>query len=364
MMRVFRLFRIFCVILLVSGGSTAHTKVVSLAKSIKAKNYSLVVEHLKKIKRPLTKKERMYQALSFGRLNKLDQKIESLRAAAKQYPDTDLFSRELAAALELKADSYVNNLNYTKLKERLYVEAVKVLSDLYAKKPSAENFAALIQYHNRQNQYEETVGLLEIYGRKKEKGKIFYTYMCEAQFKATLYSAALKTCEKLSQMRPEYPEGHLYFSKTIAKLGEIELAQAKMVQLAGRFPASAPVQFEAGKVLIEQGDSTKGLALLEQHLKVTPTDEALVLKADTQFKNGDEKEALATFVQACKQHKEPRRLLLEKMKSAHRSLASDKSLKKTFEMELSRCRYSYRLKKKAPKGLLGGSFKTESKNRK
>jgi len=343
MMRVFRFFSTFCVILIASQVLAAEPAPFSLARFIKAKNYSLVVDHLKTIKRPLSKKERMYQALAYGKMNKLDQKIESLRASSKQYSDTDLFLRELAAAVELKADSYADTLNYTSIKAALYAEASQILSDLYSKKPSSENFAALIQYHNRQQQYEETVGLLEIYGRKKDKGKIFYTYMCEAQFKATLYSAALK------------------ISKTIAQLGERELAQKQMVQLAGRFPASAPVQFEAGRVLIEQGDSAKGLEFLEKHLEVSATDAALVLKAETQFKNGDEKEALTTFVQACKQHKEPRRLLLEKMKSAHRKLASDKSIKKTYEMELSRCRYSYRLKKQAPKGLLGGSFKKSQK---
>jgi len=362
MVRVFRQILAICVISFSLYSLEASYADLNLAQAVKSKNYQAVVDHFKTIKRVLTARERMYQALAYGKIGNLDQKIQVLRDAEKQNPEVDLFKRELAAAVELKADSYADSLNYSKIKAKYYSEAAEVLVDLYNKNPTPQNFTALIQYYNRQELYEETVGLLELYGRSKDKGKIYYTYLCEAQYKATFYNGALKSCGKLTEIRPDYPEGHVYHSKTIAKLGEKELADKKMIKLASRFPASAPVQFEAGKVLIESGDSEKGLSHLEKHLKVEMSDEALVLKADTQFKNGDEKEALVTFIQACKQHQEPRKPLLDKMKSAARKIKPSNDLKTKFDMELSRCKYSYRPDKIPPKGLLGGEYKKSNNN--
>jgi tetratricopeptide (TPR) repeat protein len=376
MMRVFRLFCVFCVISLFQAKASAETaqkdtvaqeraeinkdkiEALDLAKSYKSKDYESIVEHLKGAKHVLTAKERMFQALAYGKMGRLDLKIQALKEAANQHSTVDMFKRELAAAIELKADSYADTTNYSKIKDKYYAESAQILNELYNKKSSPVNFSALIQYYNRRELYDETVGLLEVYGRGKDKGKIFYTYMCEAQFKASLYTGALKSCGKLIEIRPDYPEGHIIHSKTIAYLGEKELADKTMVKLASRFPASAPVQFEAGKVLIENGNAVKGLKHLEKHLSVDATDEALVLKADTQFKRGNEKEALKTFIQACKQHKEPRKPLLDVMKSSARKLASSNELKDKYDMELSRCKYTYRPDKIAPKGILGGEFKT------
>jgi len=361
-MRVFRLFCVVCVILILGpsgycGVDNVGTSSFDLSQAYKSKSYQEIVDHFKTVKRSLTVKERMMQALSYDKLGDLDKKLQSLREASKQHDRVDLFKRELAKTIEAKADSYVSSANYSKIKTKLYSEASQILGELYESKPSADNFTALIRYYNRQNFYEESVALLNVYARSQKKGKTFYTYLCEAQFKASLFNSALKSCGKLVELRPDYPEGHLLHSQTISKLGEKELADQKLVKLAGRFPASAPVQLEAGKVLIESGNSEKGLEHLEKHLKVQVSDEALVLKADTQFKKGAEAEALETFIRACKQHKEPRRPLLKKLTAAHRSLASSSPFKKKYSMELSRCKYSYRPEKKPPKGILGGSYR-------
>lgn len=360
MLRGFRQICSFCVISFFMTTALATTDAVDLAKSVNEGDYQTVVNHLKTVKRSLTVKERMFQALAYEKMGNLDLKIQVLREASQQHPKVDLFKIELAGSIELKADSYTKNLNYSKITSKLYSEAATILVDLYSNSPKPKNFTALLHYYNRRGMFEQTAGLLELYGRDKDKrGKVFYTYLCEAQFKATLFSGALKSCGKLVEIRPDYPEGHIYFSKTMAALGNDELANQKILGLAGRFPASAPVQFEVGKALIEGGESEKGLDHLEKHLKVEQTDEALVLKAETQFKNGNEKEALVTYVQACKQHKEPRKPLLEKMKTSMRKIKSSSTLKKKYDLELSRCRYSYRPKKQVPKGLIGGEYKKD-----
>ena len=363
MIRCFRSFVAFLVIFNIAAFSAAHAD-LSLTQKYRNKDFSGVVETLSKLKRPLTSKERTLEILSYGHLGELNKKIRSIRKAIAENPKKDSLKRELAFSLESKAVSYADTKSYEKIKKKYQDEAATVLSDLYLKSSTSANFTALIQYYNRQKNYNEALGLLEIYARSNFKGKIYYAYLCEAQYHEKLYDSALSSCSNLVELDPLNDRGHVFIAKSLEFLGEKEQSDKKILKLAGRFPASAPVQLEVGKVLISQGKNKMGLKHLDMHLKKEVSDEALVLKAQTQFDFGDKAEALKTFVRACKQHKEPRKPLFRKMQAAIKKIEKADDLKRSYERELGRCKYSYRPIKPTPKGLLGGRFLSSKKSKK
>ncbi len=86
------------------------------------------------------------------------------------------------------------------------------------------------------------------------------------------------------------------------------------------------------------------------------SDEALVLKAETLFGLKKYDEALEVFIAACKQHQEPRKTLINKIKAASKNFAPKTKYRDKYNREMSRCKYVYRPSRKAPKGLLGGSY--------
>jgi tetratricopeptide (TPR) repeat protein len=302
-----------------------------------------------------TYREHLYLIGSLRAIDDIDAQIRALKEAILKFKDKDLFKRELANALEKKANSYADIKSYTKIKKNLMLESITILSDLYEQNPSKENFTALMKFYKRQGDYVETLALLENYGKSNPKGPIYYTYLCEALYKGGLYSRAIQTCEMLKKSSPENETAHLYYGKALKKAGEEKTAHQNFVKSAGRFPASSNIQFEAGKALIESGETRQGLKYLDQHLKIDKSDEALVLKADTLYSLKRYDDALKVYVEACKQHQEPRKPLILKIRNAAKNLVGLPKLKELYEDEVRRCRYAYRPSKKSPKGVLGGS---------
>lgn len=377
-------FRVMLLILLVFPSfyslAEIETKVdaVSLYKSKDFNGALKAVQAKRSRKEELTYKDHIVLIKSYEKLSKHNQQLATLRSAVLLYPKRDVFKRELVKVLEAKSNSHNNNIAYAKMLEDakkgnktaaeieilkrssmkvlLQAEAVKLLNDLYTDSPTKENFTALIQFYNEKEFYEEALGLLELYGRSKPKRVMYYSYLCEAQYKAKLYSTALETCRGLSKNYPKKDIGHLYYVKALEKVGELELAQNGLIELKGRFPASGSMQFEIGKALIAKGKYSEGLSHLEKHIKLESTDEALVLKAETLFKIGSYEEALAAYITTCKQHKEPRKPLFVKINIAAKSLDRSSLIRKKYEKAVRSCKYTYRPKKIVPKGVLGRSF--------
>ncbi len=358
-----RLFRNISLIIVVFSISIAfgaeESSVMTLYRQGKFKEVVGSIEVIKKEGRKLSYKEHVLLVTAYKKLGDLDGKIAALKVATEQYPSKDAFKRELARSLEVKSNSYTKSKTYDLIRKKLKNESIEILSELYKESPTKENFTALIEYYNREEDYAEAVGLLEFYGRRNPKGKIYYTHLCKAQYNSKLYSTAAETCKKLSEAFPKSSDGHWYYGKALEKAGESQAAQETFLKISGRFPASGAIQYEAGKALIEQGETTKGLAHLEKHLKLEASDEALVLKAETLFGLKKYDEALETFIEACKQHQEPRKPLINKMKAAAKSFGSASEYRNKYNRETSRCKYVYRPNRKAPKGLLGGGYGTE-----
>ncbi len=323
---------------------------VEVFKNYEAKEYQKVIDLIQdksiKNKGELAYKDYVFLISSYKYLGDLDGRIKGLKKAIIKFPRKDILKRELSKALEEKSNSYANNKSYDILKKDLKLKAFKILSDLYKKNPGKENFTALIKFYNREGDYTETVGLLELYGRTNLKGRIYYTYLCEAQYNLRMYLTAIQICGKLTVSFPQVGKGHFYYGKSLEKNGEAKAARESFKKISGRFPANNDIQYEIGKALIVEGKTIEGLYYLEKYLSIDKTDEALVLKAETLFSLKKYDEALDVFIVACKQHKEPRRLLLNKMRAAVKKLDFSLDHKLKYKHEMKKCKYTYRPHKK------------------
>ncbi len=333
---------------------------VDVLKVYRAKEYEKVIHLIEgkliKDKSEPTYKDYVFLISSYKHLGDLDGRVKSLRKAVMKFPKKGALKRELSNALEVQSNSYSNNKSYDARKKGLKLEAIKILSDLYKEHPNKENFTALIKFYNREGDYNEAIGLLELYGRTNLKGRIYYTYLCEAQYNLELYSTAVQTCGKLISNFPSAEKGHFYYGKSLEKNGEAEAAYELFKKVSERFPANNDIQYEVGKTLILKGKTTKGLYHLEKHLSMDRSDEALVLKAETLFSLKKYDEALDVFISACKQHKEPRKPLLNKMRSALKSLDFFPDYKIKYKREIQKCKYVYRPYKKAFKNFLSEGY--------
>ncbi len=370
---------VFC---LLPATSLAHEAL----KLYKAKNYEKAIEviSLKKSNGlKLSFKEHVVLIKSHQKLSNTNLYLSTLRQATRLFPKKDVLKRELSRALEEESESFKNQKIYARLEASLrsnkdkksekkegvsdeaYIkealsktakvslkkEAMDTLYDLYIKSPTKENFTALIKFYERQKNHQEALALLELYGEKRRKGRIYYSYLCKIQYEARLFSSALETCERLINRHPNEETGHLYHSKSLKAMGQTELAQKRVVQLKGRFPASGSLQFEIGKSLISEGKIEEGLSHLQKHIEIESSDEALVLKAEALFDLGEYEKSLKAFVAACKQHKEPRRPLFLKMRKVASKISRSLPIRKRFDQEIKSCKYTYRVRKKGPRGL-------------
>lgn len=361
-MKAFRnIFAIRVVFLLcIQFGAQFAVAVSPAVELYRAKEYKKVIELIEsqEIKEGEVLPYASYAVLirSYHKTNDLNGKIKSLKNAARDYPKKDIFKREMAHALEHKSNAYADTKPYTEVKKDLKLKAVTILSDLYDKSPTKENFTALIAFYNREKNYVESIGLLELYGRVHPKGRIYYTYLCEAQYNSMFYVTAAKTCGALKSRYPKSEKGHIFFGKSLEKTGETKAAAENFMAVVGRFPASSSIQYEAGKALISKGDKKNGLKHLNVHIKLEASDEGQLLRAVTLFEMNKYDEALKAFEKACKERKGRRKPLVSKLKEAARKFAPKTENRIRYDQEVRRCRYSYNTKRKMPKGLLGGSY--------
>lgn len=339
-----RNFYSICIVFFLFG-SESFGQESQVLSDFKLGKYESVVNQIE-TQKDYTYKDHIFLAASYKNLKKYNKLIEVLKRASKKFPEKDLLKRELAQAYELKAKSYADVKIYQNLRKENFVKANAILNDLKITNPTAQNLTAYIDYYVRQKDYDEALSLLELYARSYPKGKNYYTKLCEFNFLAKNYDTSLVVCKKASKIEVSQKKSMLYYLKTLKNLGEKEMAEEKTLAQANRFPASVDLQVEAGKIESEKGNSKSSLDYLDRALKIKKTDEALVLKAEELYKIKDYQASLDYFIEACKQHKEPRMPLVLKIKHAGRSLAKKHPFRKKFLSEVDRCKFSYKPKRK------------------
>ncbi len=357
---VFRKISTIFLILNLCGAVAAQAELEPVSELYKARKYKEVVKVLKGKKTKegevFSYKDYAFLIKSYHHLGNINAQLSVLQNAILDHPKKDIFKREKARALEQKSNAYVDTKPYREMKRKLKIEAFRILNDLYTKNPTKENFTALVAYYNREKNYDEALGLLELYARDNKKGRIYYTYLCEAQYQAKMYATSKETCGWLKTKYPNSEKGHIFFGMSLKKIGAEAEAEKSFVKVVSRFPASSSIQYEAGKALIKEGKRKEGLVHLEKHLEMEPTDDALLLKATTLFGLRQYDDALKSFVEACKTRTKRKKPLLAEFRKAAANFQKRTENRTRYEKEIKRCKYIYGVKKKVPRGLLGGGY--------
>lgn len=311
----------------------------NLSELYKKKEYEKIVSQFEAGDEPPNYKDFAFLALAHKKLNNTNKLIQVLETAVTKYPDKDVLKRELSLAYEKKSNTYTDSKKHEAIKKEYFVKAITVLDELKEKKPTPENLTAFIHFYIRNQNFTEANSLLEIYSRDFPKGKNYYSLLCEAQFKQGHFSDALTSCGYLVKEKFAHDRANLYYIESLEELGKKELVKTELEKLPSRFPASANVHLELGKRHLEAGESQKGLEHLKKHIAIEPSDEGLVLAAEQMFENKDFEKALETYIQACRQHKEPRKPLILKLRTAASKIPPDHPLAKNYELEVERCKF-------------------------
>lgn len=339
MAQFYRVFIIFSVILglIISEKSNAD-----LAKLYKQKKYETIVSQFETGEEPPSYKDFAFLVLAHKKLNNVNKIITVLEKAVKKYPDKDVLKRELSLAYENKSNTFTQSLKHEEIKKEYFIKAISVLDELKEKKPTPENLTAFIHFYIRNKNFTEANSLLEIYSRDFPKGKNYYSLLCEAQFKQAQFTDAIESCGYLVKEDFGHDLANIYYIESLEEMGRKELVKKELQELPSRFPASANVHLELGKRFLESGESEKGLAHLKKHIDIDPSDEGLVLAAEEMFLNKNFDGALETYIKACQQHKEPRKPLILKLRSASKKIPKSHPLAKRYELEVDRCKYQRR----------------------
>lgn len=167
--------------------------------------------------------------------------------------------------------------------------------------PAHESLLYLFESTN--NLYEARIvikDMVKLFGRKVD----FLHKLCRIDSVDGYLESSTKVCLEAIFKDPKYPDSYVYLANNYRDAGEKEKAQKSYADAAKRFPFSEFVQSAAGLYFIENHDFYSAYRYFGQAVKVDKSSvRALVGLAKSAIEIGEYREALESFMRACRSDK-------------------------------------------------------------
>ena len=302
----------------------------------KGKKYEKIVSHFKTQPPPTAYRDYGYLILAYKNLNQTNNLVIVLEDVIKLFPDKDVLKRELALAYEQKSLSYKDK-EMVKLKKEYHIKALTILDDLKNNKPSAANLTAFIHFRLGNQEYDEVEALLDFYSRSHPKGELYYSLLCEVQYKKKFYSESIKSCKKI---KDKSDIALLRYVKSKENLENIDSGSDNLISFSSRFPASTSIYLEIGRRLLNEGNFKKSIFYLKKASQLKPTSEAYRMIAESYFGVKDYIASLDYFRKACKIETGSKSHIYNKIRLFLKKMPKSEEIFNEFRLEISRCKHT------------------------
>ena len=328
-------YRFFKAIIIVLLTSSAFAETSNLSDLAKQKKYKEIVFHFKTQSTPQTYKDFGYLILAYKNLNDLNKLTLTLEDAIKSFSDKDVLKRELAEAYEKKSLSYIDE-KMANLKKEYYLKAYNTLDELKTKKPTANNLTAFINFHMRNEKFNEVEALLDLYSRSYPMGQAYYSILCEVNFKKKLYVEAVESCKNV---KDDKDTALLRYVKSKEIVEKSDPDSKSLLNFASRFPASPSVHLEIGKRFLSEGKYENSIYYLKKANDLMPTSEGFRMIAESHFGIQNYRSSLSNFRKACRLETGSKSHIHNKIRLLSKKMPKKDPVYNSFELEISRCKH-------------------------